>query len=492
MERIIQVISCFLLFVEVRANNIDVQDINLSSQNPSTKEATIGFDLSWENSWRTTNGPANHDAAWVFAKYRVSSGPWLHAKLRYVNGTTDGHEAPIGGTITGVSGGTGVFIYRSQSGTGDVVFGDVGLRWDYGATGVQNTDLVEVRVFAIEMVLVPEGAFFVGDPEGGATNSFRRRTFKDGSFGWGPYQVTSDGEIIFTTFGFSYLSDNSTAGDGLLPIPASYPLGFDAFYSMKYEVTQGQWVDFFNTLTPAQKVARDVTGIPGKSSDDVASRNAVSWADSGSASTSLPNVPISYVGHEDVTAYLDWSGLRPMSEFEFEKACRGPQAVVSGEFAWGSSNIHSAVYTIAGSGTSSERVSNPGSSGNATYTQTAIGLGGPLRVGIHAASATISTRERTGASYYGIMDLSGNLYERLVTCGTPGGRAFVPNHGDGTLTIGGESNVSNWHGPGDGSYRGASYINRSDFLRVSDRTDGANPANINNGRIGFRGVRSAP
>lgn len=39
----------------------------------------------------------------------------------------------------------------------------VQLRWNYGASGVADNDLIEVRVLAIEMVLVPQGAFVVGD-----------------------------------------------------------------------------------------------------------------------------------------------------------------------------------------------------------------------------------------------------------------------------------------------------------------------------------------
>jgi formylglycine-generating enzyme required for sulfatase activity len=36
----------------------------------------------------------------------------------------------------------------------------------------------------------------------------------------------------------------------------------------------------------------------------------------------------------DVAAYLDWAALRPMTELEFEKVCRGPENRIAGEYAW--------------------------------------------------------------------------------------------------------------------------------------------------------------
>ena len=41
----------------------------------------------------------------------------------------------------------------------------------------------------------------------------------------------------------------------------------------------------------------------------------------------------------NLCTYLDWAGLRPMTELEYEKICRGPSAPVAGEYAWGSTTI---------------------------------------------------------------------------------------------------------------------------------------------------------
>ena len=42
----------------------------------------------------------------------------------------------------------------------------------------------------------------------------------------------------------------------------------------------------------------------------------------------------------DLVAYLDWAALRPMTELEYEKIARGSaEAIVPGEYAWGSTSI---------------------------------------------------------------------------------------------------------------------------------------------------------
>ena len=109
-----------------------------------------------------------------------------------------------------------------------------------------------------------------------------------------------------------------------------------------------------------------------------------------------------------------------------------------------------------------------------------------------AASAINKTREETGGSYYGIMELSGSLYERCITVGNPEGRAFTATHGNGTLTNGGLANVSSWPITNTGiGYRGGSFFNGTDFIRVSDRYDAASVLAGANNRLGFRGVRSS-
>ncbi|MBK6364893.1 MAG: hypothetical protein IPF52_15970 [Saprospiraceae bacterium] len=56
-----------------------------------------------------------------------------------------------------------------------------------------------------------------------------------------------------------------------------------------------------------------------------------------------------------------------------------------------------------------------------------------------------TTRVQSGASYYGIMELSGNLWERPVTVGNPTGRDFSGN-GDGVVSNVGNANYPWWPG----------------------------------------------
>ena len=55
---------------------------------------------------------------------------------------------------------------------------------------------------------------------------------------------------------------------------------------MKGEISQGQWVGFFNTLTATQKSTRDITSATGKNTDNLTYRNNVSWS---SGDATLPD-----------------------------------------------------------------------------------------------------------------------------------------------------------------------------------------------------------
>lgn len=189
--------------------------------------------------------------------------------------------------------------------------------------------------------------------------------------------------------------------------------------------------------------------------------------------------------------------MRPLSELEYEKACRGPILPKSGEFAWGSANVASNDYTLINSGFSCERISDPEiNTGNAIYNITNGAISGPLRNGIFAHSAVNNNREETGGSYYGTMELSENLYERVVSVGTAQARNFSGLHGNGIISsTTGNGTVSNWpnNTTGDGyRFRGGSFSNGSDIIRVSDRFDGTSLIAGGNNRLGFRAARTAP
>ncbi|MCX6264325.1 MAG: hypothetical protein NTZ47_07225, partial [Bacteroidetes bacterium] len=112
-------ISCSLF-----ANNIIVSNI-ATARNTSTQTAIVQFNLSWQNSWRTSSAPFNWDAAWVFVKFKVgTSGDWKHATL-----STTGHTIPSGATSTQPDA-AGIFIYRSADGSGTFSPSGIQLIWN--------------------------------------------------------------------------------------------------------------------------------------------------------------------------------------------------------------------------------------------------------------------------------------------------------------------------------------------------------------------------
>ena len=580
------------------ANNIQVTNATTTGQDTSagTNNAAnytmVEFDLSWDNSWRTSSGPSNWDAAWVFVKFMVgvsdpvftgasSSGTtvtvhstanlrvgmpvvvtsgtgsfasntviqsitngtqfvvsaspsvalsgatvscrriWEHASLDTTSGN---HTAPAGSTISVPSDSTGAFIYRSSNGTGTFSLTDVELRWQYGTNGVADDAVIQVQVFAIEMVYVPQGSFAAGS---GGTESSR-------------FTLTTINTATATTVpsgsgGFSGSAEGGYPTGQTAPSNASWPNGYDAFYCMKYEISQGQYRDFLNTLTRSQQANRvTMDGTLGRYAggftwdgsswsgsevsnlDTSANRNGLRLvADPGgdlprtygcdlNTSATLPTdvdqsndgewIAMSQLNWMDGCAYVDWAGLRPMTELEYEKACRGDQAPLANEYAWGSTSITGATG-ISNGGANNETFSNAGA--NCAYNNSG-GVQGPLRVGAFAGGAT--TREQAGASYYGIMEMSGNLWERAVTIGNADGRGFTGVHGNGRLSSGGHANETSWPGLSSGEvtgasgsgFRGGGWVNAASSARVSDRFYAAAATTARFSSYGFRGVRVFP
>jgi len=219
-------------------------------------------------------------------------------------------------------------------------------------------------------------------------------------------------------------------------------------------------------------------------------------------STTNPYVACNFLSWMDGAAYSDWAGLRPMTELEFEKACRGTVTPVANEYAWGTATVASSAYTLENPGATNEGIASnySTSTGNASYDITDGSIDGPLRVGIFAANANNSGRITAGASYYGIMELSGNLWERAVTVGNATGRAFTGLHGNGALSTNGHANETAWPGLTSGEVTGATgsgfrggYWNvHASFMRVSARLFAAHSLTNRSRYSGFRAVRVAP
>jgi formylglycine-generating enzyme required for sulfatase activity len=493
-----------------RSNNILVSNISLTARNKITQTVLVQFNLNWQNSWRTSAAPFNWDAAWVFVKYKVGNGDWKHATL-----STSGHTIPSGATTT-QSDAAGLFIYRNADGTGTFSPSGIQLLWNYGTDGVANDSKITVRVFAIEMVYNQVGGFQAGS---GAINNGELRRAND---------ITSSGTAsTFTITGTTptvqgnsssasptnIAAYNNTANDltgtSTASLASGYPTGFNAFYAMKYEISQQQYVDFLNTLTYTQQAARTIVapnsaaGTPALVAGN-ANRNGIDIQTPGTSAT-VPavyacnlngnstynesddgqHIACNYLSWDDLLAYLAWAALRPMTELEFEKSCRGNQTPVVGELPWGNTSASAlALKDLVNIGAAAELADDAAANihANSEYPF------GPVRTGIFATGSSI--RSGSGAGYYGNMDLGGNLWERVVTLGNNTGRAFSGNHGNGTITSSGEADVAGWPAAAGTGWRGGAYNSSISTSATSNRASTSNGNNTRDPAAGGRGVRT--
>ncbi len=502
----------FFLFVfapQSFANNLSVSNAALTSPNATEGTTQVQFDISWSNSWRNS---VNYDAAWVFIKYSTDSGTsWSHATLKKYGTTPTGFNTGSGTAIEIVvpSDKKGAFIERSGSGAGPLSTTSVQLVWDYSGDGVSNSASVRVKVVGIEMVYIPTGSFYIGDGDG-FTEAVRALHVTDNT----AVQVTSS-QLAGVTVDLNNDDNIDTTPVTIHPSNAtgitgnsSYLTGYYAFYLMKYEITEGQWVDFFNTLASAQKTTRDITSATGKNSDSTVTRNTIAWT-SGDATTTRSDRGCSYLSWMDGAAFTDWAALRPITELEYEKACRGSSSAVLAEYAWGSTTIN-ITRTISGTENGTETISTSGANISVDYVTYVGGdtSSGPLRAGIFATSSSI--RVQAGAGYYGNLDLAGNVAEKCISIGSSAGRLFTGSHGDGVLTTTSsyEGNATNtdWSGIDGTSARGVTGATGSGSRggywtdpilgyareQTSDRITGAAVDTTRTNTGGFRAGRTAP
>jgi formylglycine-generating enzyme required for sulfatase activity len=497
------IVSIFLLLClgTTNANNIQISNISLVPAN-----GTIKFDLTWDNSWRSSV-LNNWDAAYVFFKYKGGGEPLAITR----SGIND--YIPPGFSKTAY--GFGTMIYRSVVGSGTCILTNV----EIGITNMNGTLFngdFDIMAFAIEMVYIPTGAYTLGD---GSTNS-----------------------IVPTTIGANanfILSDPLAANGGYV---ASTPStnGYNAFYCMKYELSQGGYRDFLNSLSYAQQVSH-VVAAPNSATGTAAlyntNRNYIKIKTPGSQPAPAifgcdangngiydevadgEWVACNYLNWVDHSAYLAWAGLKPMTELQFEKAARGIQGSVPGEYAWGNTQISTTIYSLTNASQSSEIVNNTSVSpiGNVSYiaTYSNAPFNGPLRNGIFATTAT--NRISSGGSFYGVMELSGNLNERVVTIsnaagdnytfGGAGGQVLVNLTTSGFAQFVTSPATGRWPGAFNvgstfaifGSsfalglmYKGGGWASPASLLRISDR-GGLVVSNTNTDRtqmndVGIRGV----
>ena len=415
------------------ANNIDVSNISLINQDQTLNTYIARFDLTWSNSWRTSTLESNWDAAWVVIKFReTSSQSWAHGSL-----VAGGSTMPVGVTAD-FAASTGVFIYRGADGIGNFTANGVELQFSYGAT--PDEAFLEICILAIEMVYIPEDGFVVGDDSPSGAGNFQAGNSTN------PFQINSE---VAITLGGTTVTNLNVLNSSNFPIddfnnsttqtlPNAFPKGFGAFYVMKYEISQQQYADFLNKIPMSAYVNRY--------SDTHFGLNGYQISDGGALPnkfvTSTPDRACNFLSWADQAAYADWIGLRPMSELEYEKACRGTRPAIPDEFAWGSTYIANHAYTFVNEGLPTEAVTNMGvGTGNAIYSLTDGVNNHPWRCGIISHSALNKNRQETGGSYYGVMEMTGNLWECVITVGNAEGRQFTGAHGNGVINSIGNATV---------------------------------------------------
>ena len=380
MKRLIILLVSVTLFTGSFANNLQLGTPVINALTPTL----ISFTIQWDNSWKISSGPSNWDAVWIFIKYQncaTNNLPWQHVGLS----TTSTDHTVTGGIlqVDATTDGKGVFIHRIANGSGNVSSATVTLK-------MTITDATyNYQVNGTEMVYVPGGnTFYVGDGVRGGGNLWG--FCSDGSFD--PVTINSNIQNTTGLTASQYVNQNNTWGS-TAALPTTFPFGYNGYYCQKYEISQLEFVAFLNTLTYDQQStlfnplappnSAAGTFVLASTPNPQNCRNGIRIQTPGTVNN-IPAIvgcdlnlngvfneaadgqylPCNWLNWPLLIAYLDWAALRPMTEFEFEKVCRGTLTPVANEYVWGTATI---LATNAGS------ISNPGQASETSLT-TGAGL----------------------------------------------------------------------------------------------------------------------
>ncbi len=423
-----------------RTDTVRITNVRWEASNQ--EHSIVTLDLSWDHSWRAawteaaernvTGAPLkveSWDAAWVFVKYRPpGGGAFLPATLS----TDAAHRAMPAGAACAVGRsddgkkGVGVFVYKNAVGSGPNTFKNVSLRWLHG-TDKAEPGKATLVAHAIAMVYVPEGPFKSRSP-----------------FGRPLPLINSRGAM---------------------------PNGYGAFYCMKRSISQGQYAEFLNSvasdLAAASYNAERYKALP----HDAAKRYSPKLYGlngytirvvNGVYAADAPDRACNFLSWPDIVSYAAWAGLRPITDLEYEKACRGPREPAKGQDVWD----------------------------------------GTACAPAEAIANTVAGQE---ASYWGIreLSLSGNVHEWpgtvQVASKAGSGAGFKGTHGEGTPEA-----PSDWPSTafGEGFWNGA-WIGTDGISGIGiwvavaeiDRLWGSAWWAVDSdrtGRFGARAVRTAP
>lgn len=418
--RLLLLLFAFAFCFSTSASDLKIESIEWSFKGRDNYK--VKCVLSWNNSWYNNR---NHDAVWLFLKYaNTSSQP----QFRHVKLLSNGHKLlqnQLAGSPSPVfevpEDRVGLFIYPAANYRGKIRW-SIELSLDTAILSDPNfaPNNSFLNIHGIEMVHIPEGAFTAGEADTAAAwNNYALFIADENGRPGGLWKIQKENETINVGKQKGYLYYNSQTkiyhGDQQGVVTAEFPKGFQSFYIMKYETTQGQYADFLNAISGAATASRANFG----SKDYYTYRGTIYFKEGKYLATS-PNRPCNFFSWDDACAYADWAGLRPLTELEFEKACRGPLLPIPHEFPWNSDSKNKLQRIVS-------------ENDELVFTN-----------GLNEADLNDNNREQFGASYYWVMDLAGSLWERCVTIGDSIGRAFKGSHGDGMLAPYGFASNADW------------------------------------------------
>ena len=287
-----------------------VQISNAKAAPRDAKTALVSFDLEWDLSWRQEGN--SHDALWVLFKVRPEgSAEWqpVHLvadKVKNPAGYGQKSGTPLEFLVPADEGGAiGMFVRRAEYGYGLACATNVTAVWDFTANkGIEKDVKVEIRACAVEMVYIPEGAFYLNT---GGFEPFRFYQYTDGTQHNQPYRVTSEGAIPTGQQAGKLWARREAQPEDNGELPAAFPKGYGAFYCMKKQIKGGHYDNFVGTLTAEQMAKYCPTNYTAPQAGDEERRlhsyGPLSWG--------------------DAIGFAAWAGLRPMSELEYAKVGRG-------------------------------------------------------------------------------------------------------------------------------------------------------------------------
>ena len=315
--------------IAAQSSDTGIHITHVESQTFDFPNQYYNITLEWDNAWHNKK---NHDAAWVFLK-SLDEGGYTHISIlpgserMLWKETEDMPDA----TIDVAEDGRGMFVYASDDHRGRLKY-RIQVKIDTSAVDIRDLTR-NTEAYGIEMVYIPQGGFTLGDPDTTALDYYAfYRSGADGEYD-GLYEIESEESAIDvgTEEGNLYYRSNSAQyrGDQQGPIPPSFPKGVDPYYIMKYEVSQGEYAAFLNTLTDHSASVR----YPGGISNYRDQEGTIRITDEGEFIADRPGQRMMFWHWDDMMAYADWAALRPFTELEYTKAARGPLDPVPGEYA---------------------------------------------------------------------------------------------------------------------------------------------------------------